>query len=387
MDKIVIIGANEFQRKLVKRANELGYETHVIAWEEGAVAKEISAYFYNISIVNKAEILKLVKDIKPLGICSIASDLAMPTVNYVANQLGLVGNDLNCTKITTDKFEMRKVLTDNGLSCPEYKLVENFNELQLCNLKFPLITKPIDRSGSRGVFKVTDVQELKNAIEKSKEVSFSKHILVEEFIEGKEYSVEIISQFGEHHFLQITEKFTTGAPNFIEKGHLSPARITEELKISIIETVEKSLTALKVKNGPSHSEVKITAEGKIKIIEIAGRMGGDFIGSDMVYISTGYDFLKEAINVAVNKKIDLERKNKESNALVGFIFCQKDKERFIQVKKKYPEIVEEYSIKENFNQVQDSSSRNGYYILKIDDRKKLKDIVEILDMEALNDPL
>ncbi|MTH54512.1 ATP-grasp domain-containing protein [Bacillus mangrovi] len=382
MKKLVVIGANEFQKKLVVRANELGYETHVFAWEEGAVAKEIADFFYPISITDKESIFKFVSQINPDGICSVASDMAMPTVNYIAKKLGLIGNSLESTELTTNKFKMRKALSEENLPCPNFYLVKDSNSIDFEGIKFPVIIKPIDRSGSRGIRRVEYIDEIDNAIENAKTVSSEDRVLVEEYIDGKEYSVEHITQNGRHIFLQITEKFTTGAPNFIEKGHLSPARLSNEKKQEIINIVEKSLSVLKVENGASHSEVKITPDGKIKIIEIAARMGGDFIGSDMVYLSTGFDFLESVIRVAVGEPIKLDDFNPiEKNSMVSFIFNDFDKGKFEFLKKMYPTIIKEYYIKKEMNNVYDSSSRNGYFILETTNKELLSEVLKVTNME------
>lgn len=385
MKKIVIIGANEFQMKLVEKANDLGYETHIFAWEEGAIAKEIADFFYPISIVEKEKILEIVNGIKPDGICSIASDLAMPTVNYIAERLEMTGNGLYCTEVTTNKYSMRTILTKNNLPCPKYQLIQDVKDINFESLNFPIITKPVDRSGSRGIYKVNNKADLTVALTRSKEVSFNDKILIEEYVEGKEYSVEFISQDGNHHFLQLTEKFTTGDPNFIEKGHLAPARISSELKKRIVEVIKKSLDTLKVTNGASHSEIKITPNGDLKIIEIAGRMGGDFIGSDMVYISTGFDFLKNVIKVSVKERIEFLGSINNSFAFVGFIFDKEDLKKFVKVKEMFPEVIKEFNVNKEFQNVHDSASRNGYYILSIDEKEKLNDILKILNMEEPND--
>lgn len=378
MKKIIIIGANEFQYKIIEKANNLGYETHVFAWEEGAVAKNISDFFYPISIIEKDEILRECKKIKPDAICTIATDLAMPTVNYIAKNLNLVGNTLESTELTTNKFKMRERLSKEGLPCPWYKLIFEFNELDQKKLKFPLIVKPIDRSGSRGINKVLTIEELKKAIKLAKEVSFIDKILVEEYIGGKEYSVEAISQNGVHQVLQITEKFTTGSPNFIEIGHLEPARIMKEKKNKVKKIIKDSLTALEFKNGASHSEIKIN-NNEIKIIEIGGRMGGDFIGSDMVELSTGIDFLKLILDISLGNKINEKISNIENYfSIVRFIFTKKNLEQYQKIVSKFPDTVVETHIKEPFNNdVTDSSNRNGYYILKVKSKKELKKILEL----------
>ena len=98
--------------------------------------------------------------------------------------------------------------------------------------------------------------------------------------------------------MALTLKHTTGAPYFIETGHVEPAPIEDEILERVKEVITHALNTLEIKNGASHSEIKIDAEGNIKIIEIGARMGGDCIGSDLVYYSTGYDFVKMVIQVA-----------------------------------------------------------------------------------------
>ncbi len=365
--KIAIVGANEFQDQLVLKARDLGYETHVFAWQEGAVAKEHADYFYPVSITEKEEILKQVSKIKPEGIISIASDLAVPTVNYVANNLGLTCNSEYSSIVSTNKFEMRKRLSENLLPCPKYILVDENTDLSNINMELPLIVKPLDRSGSRGITKINSYDELKAAIKQAISVSFGEKVLIEEYAEGKEYSMEMMSYQGHHEFLAITEKFTTGSPHFIETMHLEPGRIEENIKIKAIDIMKKSLDALEVKYGASHSEFKVDNDGNIKIIEIGARMGGDCIGSDLVEISTGFDFKKAVIDIATGQKPDsIKEKNDESYGLVKFVFNEEDIDILENIKKNSPESIWRIGNidKLSTREVTDSSTRFGYYILK-----------------------
>lgn len=299
MKKIIIIGANNFQLPLVVKAKEMGLETHVFAWEDGAIGKEVADFFYPISIVDKEKILAEAKMIKPNAVLSIGSDLATITVNYLCNQLGLIGNSLECTGLTTHKYRMRQQLKKYDLPCPLFTHSKDAAQIAELGLRFPLIVKPVDRSGSRGVTRVDNLDELSNAIERASHESFSGEVITEEFIEGKEYSIEMISWKGEHFYLQTTEKETTGPPFFVEKSQHQPALLSTEILEKVKKIIDKSLTALGVESGASHSEVIITQEGQIYITEIGARMGGDYIGSDLVQLSTGFDFVKAVIKVSL----------------------------------------------------------------------------------------
>jgi biotin carboxylase len=298
MKKLAIIGANNFQLPLIKKAGQLRLETHVFAWEKGAVGKGFADHFYPISIIEKEVILKEVEKIKPDGVISIGSDLATATVNFVAAKLGLIGNSLECTRVTTNKFAMRECLSQGGLPCPKYTKSADVQEIfSICG-DFPLIVKPTDRSGSRGVTKVSDKKELVGAVARAVAESFISEHIVEQFILGREYSVEMISWQGEHHFLQITEKETSGEPYYVEKAHHQPAALSASMKDKIISTIKKSLTCLGIEFGASHSEILITGDSDIYIVEIGARMGGDYIGSHLVELSTGYDYIKGVIDIA-----------------------------------------------------------------------------------------
>jgi len=364
MKKLVIIGANDFQNQLILKAKSLGYETHVFAWADGAIGEKTADHFYPISITQKEEILKKCQKIKPDGVCSIASDLATITVNYVAENLNLPSNPISSSIICTNKYEMRKKMVENNIKTPKFIKVGIDDNIDLSNFKFPVIVKPTDRSGSRGITKVLNKEELPDAIKKSVAESFEKKAIIEEFIEGAEYSCECISYKGTHHFLAFTKKYTTGSPHFIETGHTEPSDINEELQPKIITEIFKALNALGIQNGASHTEFKIDENGNFGIIEIGARMGGDCIGSDLVQISTGYDYVKMVIDVATGNEPDFTKIVAPKKAYIKFIFTEKDLEKMQEFKEKNPEKIYRISDMEleNLGKTVDSSSRIGYYI-------------------------
>ena len=364
--KIVIIGANDFQNQLILKAKEKGYETHVFAWKEDAVGEKTADYFYPISIVEKELILEECKKIEPAGVISIASDLAAITVNYVAEKLGLVGNGIESSMLATNKYLMRKAFEQQGDPSPKYYNSEELTDTIVENLEYPLIVKPVDRSGSRGITKVFCEAELKEAIQSAKDVSFDKKAMIEEFVEGEEYSVEYISYEGKHTFLALTKKYTTGAPHFIETGHIQPAPVKEEVLENVKKVVEHALDTLKIRNGASHSEIKIDDNGRIMIIEIGGRMGGDCIGSDLVRLSTGYDFVEMVIDVACGGKPVFNKVCTPSQARIDFIFGPEDMKKLEEVQATCPESIYRISEMEAFDghKVVDSGSRYGYFITR-----------------------
>lgn len=373
MKKLAIIGASYLQEPLITRAKEMGIETHVFAWAANDVGEKIADYFYPISIIEKDEILSKCREIKIDGICSIASDLAAVTVNYIAEKMGLVGNSISSTLKSTNKHLMRMSFENAGDPSPKSIEVTADTDLSFVNLTYPVIVKPTDRSGSRGICKLDSSDNLKTAVNNAIEQSFEKKALVEEFAEGKEYSVEFVSYNGVHKFLAITQKYTTNAPHFIETGHLQPAQITDQCINDVKSVVSHALDTLEIKNGASHSEVKIDDNGCIKIIEIGGRMGGDFIGSNLVELSTGFDFVSAVIRIALGEKpqgFDAPLNNIRA-AGVRFVFSDADAEVFNRLKNEHPEYLISYELKPCTGEVKDSSNRFGYFIFSADNAASL----------------
>ncbi len=374
--KIAIIGASYLQKPLIDRAKEKGLETHVFAWAAGDVGEKAADFFYPISIVEKDTILDKCRAIGIDGICSIASDLATITVNYVASKMGLIGNDLECTAVSTNKHLMRERFYERHVPSPRSILINGINEINDLKITYPAIIKPTDRSGSRGVTLVTDPSGLESAVRAALEQGFEKAVLIEEYVDGDEYSVEYMSWQGNHTFLALTQKFTTGAPHFIEKGHLEPAIISQDKMEEIKKVVSHALKSLGIKYGASHSEIKITNKEEIKVIEIGGRMGGDLIGSDLVELSTGVDFVEEVINVSLGipPKTDIK---KTRAAGVRFIFSQEELNRVeTLIRKNKNQLVRKDLREISDKMIQSSSDRFGYYLMESDNPEDLLPYME-----------
>lgn len=374
MKKLAIIGASYLQEPLVRKAKEMGLYTICFAWREGATCADICDKFYPISIVEKDEILNICQKEKIDGVCTIASDVAAPTVAYVANKMGLIGNDYEAAVRANNKYQMRNAFMKAAVPCPKYIMLteediqnsEGHDSLQ--EVQLPLIVKPSDRSGSLGVTKVESKSSFSYAVEKAISVSFKKQAMVEEFIEGREISVEFISYKGKHYPLQITDKVTTEAPHFVELEHHQPSTLTQEQYKEIYTVTSKALDALGLTNGASHSEYKITKDGRIAIMEIGGRMGGDFIGSDLVRLSTGYDFVRGVIEVALGQFVNPVFSLKKHS---GVYFLCRETEWLLKCLSNadnMPEVVQYDITDEELRNVTCSADRSGYLIYQADNK-------------------
>lgn len=378
MKRLAIIGASYLQEPLVRKAKEMGLYTICFAWADGATCAAICDKFYDISIIEKEQILKVCQEENIDGIATIASDVAAPTVAYVANHMGLVGNDYEAAVRANNKYLMRQAFMKAGVPCPKYVMMTE-NDLPasekldiLRDVQLPLIVKPSDRSGSLGVTKVETPAAFFPAVTKAITASFKKEAMVEEYIEGREISVEFISYNGIHYPLQITDKVTTEAPHFVELEHHQPSTLTASQYDEIYAITRKALDALGITNGASHSEYKITPEGRIAIMEIGGRMGGDFIGSDLVRLSTGYDFVRGVIEVALG---DFSQPVLTLSKHSGVYFLCEETKHILPVIENWrnnPAFVMGEITDSELRHVEKSADRSGYAIYQADEKLILK---------------
>ena len=366
--KLAIIGASIVQKPLYQKAKEMRLETHGFAWDKGedSLCKEFADYYYPISIVEKEQILEKCKEIGIFGVTSIANDSCVPIVSYVAEKMGLPGNSFEDSLVSTDKYLMRQAFLKNGVNSPRFAIAdENMN---LTGFTFPLIVKPTDRAGSTGVMKVEKEEDLKNAIEQAKKLSFAGKAIVEEYVSGNEATVDMISWQGKHYPIAISDTETLGGPYYSKIGYHQPTRFSNDIRDKIITEAKKAITSLNIKYGASDIEVKVTDGGEVKIIEVNPRMGGDSTET-LVRLSTGYDFVKGVINVAMNQ---FEEPVLALNKYSGVCFLSKETEYLKPVmenKENDPDIITVDIFDNELHYLQGIAGRSGYFIYQSAQRR------------------
>ena len=372
--KLAIIGAKDEQVPLVLKAKEMGIETHCFSWEkteEDTFCKGIADYFHPISILEKEQILEKCREIGIDGVTSISNDYAVPTVGYVAQNMGLPGNAYEDMLIALNKYKARLAFQKSGVRSPRFAVVHEGALPDLTEFTYPLIVKPTDRSGSLGVMKVEKYEDLENAVQRASELSYLKEAIIEEYISGIEVSVESISWKGKHYHLTITDKETTGAPYYVEIAHHEPSALSAEIQEKMKIEAGKALSAVNYSFGATDTEVKVNENGDVYIIEVNPRMGGDFT-HELMRLSIGYDFLKGVIDIAVNQfKEPVLPINKYS----GIFFLSKDTEwvkQVIENKDSDPEIDSVEIYNDELLHLQSNFDRSGYFLYQ-SDRKKTKD--------------
>lgn len=367
--RLMILGTNEYQNPVIVRAKELGYETHVYGLQRGEIGEKTADFFHPVDVCDFERMWEEVEKLNPCGIVSICSELVLHTMNYLLRRRGIPCNSEWTETISTNKYLMRQAMKDGSVDSPNFMLITDkmtIKDIYAATTEFtyPLICKPVDLSSSRGVFKIENKEGLKEALDYALEWSKKKEVILEEFIEGPEYSGESIAYQGKYKLLAITEKHTTGAPHFVETGHRQPAQLSEEMKKKVEQTLYKAFAAMKIEYGAIHPEFRITKDRKIYFMEIATRMGGDCIGTDLTPLSSGYDFMGMVINICQGKAPDFTKIREPKTAEIHYIMNQADMDEYLRMEKEEPECIWRASemIPISDKPVQKSADRAGYYI-------------------------
>jgi len=308
MKKIMIIGAGLSQVPAIEQAKNMGLETVVIDGSDKAPGLKLAHHREIISTKDVEGAIQAAKKYDIDGVLTIATDSGVMSVAGVATELGLPGISQETARLSTNKFLMRSKFKEAGVPSPEFgrcSTVQEAREL-VEKIGMPVIFKPEDNAGSLGVIMLSSISELENCFEFTKASSFSGSILVEEYLDGPEVSVESLTYDGKTTILAITDKMTSQPPYCVELGHTMPSELSDDVQEDIKKVAKMGLEALGVDIGAGHTEIKITKEGP-KIVEIGARMGG-WIGADMVVKATGIDMTKEAIRISLGDMPDIEQK-------------------------------------------------------------------------------
>ena len=319
MKKVLIIGASILQLPAIKKAKELGYYVGVADYNPKAIGIPYADEYYNVSTIDIDGVVRVAQEFKPDGIMTLATDMPMRSVAAACKALGLTGISPETAIKATDKGEMIKAFETNRVEHPWYFIADDeFVFYEIINyVTYPCIMKPTDNAGSRGVVLCHNRSELEKEYGYSKAESRQGAIIIEEFLQGPEFSVEIMVIDGQPHVLQITDKLTTGAPHFVEMGHSQPTRQPESIRKSIRDLACRAVSALGINVGPAHVEIILTNTGP-KMVELGARMGGDCITTHLVPLSTGIDMVGATIRQACGEDIDLKPKYNKASAIRYF---------------------------------------------------------------------
>lgn len=386
MKRLLILGGSMLQIPAIKSAKSLGYHVGVADFDSNAPGIEYADEYFNISTIDTNKIIKTAKEFHADGIMTIASDMPIRSVAVASQELNLPGISSDTAIKATDKGKMIESFQKNSVPHPWYYIVSSEEQFRAMknNIKFPCIIKPTDNSGSRGVILVDNETKLDDAYSYVIRESRSGNIIIQEYLQGSEVSVEIMVQSGIPHVLAVTDKITTGAPHFVEMGHSQPSRLSEEHIAEIKDIAIQAVNSVGITSGPAHVEIMLTENGA-KLIELGARLGGDYITSHLVPLSTGINMVEATIRHACGEYIDINPKYSKGSMIkyfeapVGII-----KEiHGVEEAKKIPGVIEVSFMKkigEKIGNIHSSNDRVGFIIAQAEDVYQ----AEIACYEAIN---
>ncbi len=317
----MFVGAGRFQLPGILKAKEMGLKIVAIDKNPHAPGLRIADVPICMDIKNIKGCLKIAKKYKIDGVTTIASEIALPTVATIAEELGLVGIKKQVAKISNNKELQRKCFKKANVPSPAFHPVFSLKEAKrtIRDFGFPVVVKPVDNAGARGVSKVENWKQLEFAFKWAKKHSRCGKILVEKFMEGCPISVEEFVYKRKKIILVTSDKEKTPPPYLVDTLVCFPSKFeNSERWIRKIETVAKKATkAVGIDNSPAHIEMMMTEKGPM-LIELGARGAGFKVFTDIIPNITGVDVLEATINLAVGEKPNLKKTKKKGSVLLFF---------------------------------------------------------------------
>jgi biotin carboxylase len=301
--KLLMLGGSYFQLPIIKCAKEAGHYVIVCDYNPNNPGRELADEYHEVSVIDRDAVLNVAKSAEIDGILVYAFDPAAPVVAYVAENLNLPTNPYESVMILARKDLFRAFLTEHGFNVPQSSSFYNLDEAKkfFAQIKKPVMVKPVDNAGSKGVRKISDISELESAFNYALSYSTEKKVVVEEFIQRVGYQID-----GDGFVVDGKLVFTGFADQHIDKycnpyvpvGESVPSIQPEEFQQKARGEIQRALTLLNWRNGALNIEYIVDEHGDIYILEIGPRNGGNLI-PDMLKLATGVDLIQYTVNAAL----------------------------------------------------------------------------------------
>jgi biotin carboxylase len=388
---LMLLGAGTLQVPGIEIAKKMGLKVVATDGNPNAPGLPLADISQPIDLKNVEETLRLAKEQKINGIMSNVNDAGVYTAAVVAKELRLVGIDPEIAKAAVNKAAMRKIWQEKGVPIPKFGVVTSLKQAldAAKSIGFPLVVKPTDRSGARGVVKVESMEQLTLAFELALNSSLEKRALVEEFMEGSEHSVEAITYKGKVHVLGVSDKLKAPAPYRFDIGVTYPTALSKENEDGLRNVAIDAVNALGINVGATHTEISFTKEGP-KIIEAHARCGGGNISTHIMPAISGVNMMQELIKIIVNEKPDLNPRFSKA-AVLRFLICppgRVEKISGVDTLEQNDWVINSWmgiKVGDNVERTRDGPGRAGHFIVVGENREEaLKRAEEASKMVSIN---
>ncbi|MFQ5482170.1 MAG: ATP-grasp domain-containing protein, partial [Nitrospinaceae bacterium] len=303
---LMVIGGGIFQVPVIRTARDMGIKVVVSDYNPAAEGMKLADYPLVVSTRNINLTVNAARQFHqalPLhGVLTVGTDASL-TVAAVANALGLPGIPTEVAERATDKIKMRRCLHQAGVPAPEFQAVATLEQARevMRVLPLPLVIKPCDNMGARGVRKISHPQELPEAFHAAKESSISGNLILEEYMEGPEFSLDALVYQGEILLTGVADRHITRSPWFVEAGHTLPSNAPETVLHQVRAVFREGVRALGIDHGAAKGDIKMTPGGA-KVVEIAARLSGGWMSAFTYPLATGVNLMKGAIEIALGQR-------------------------------------------------------------------------------------
>lgn len=308
MKKLLVIGAGFLQDFVIQKAVSMGYYTLAVDADPEAIGFTHAHKHAVINIVDEEACLEYAKQEQIDGVLTAATDYGVLTAAFIAERMRLPGLKYEVAQLIKNKYRVRKCLYEHHVDDTEQAFevdVETDIEKLAHKLTYPVMVKPCDGSGSRGASRVNNASDLSNACQFAMNGSITHRAEIESFIYGTEYGAESLVINGEIHVLSIMKKWMTEPPYYAELGHAIPCGLPVDIEKKAKDCVTNAIKVLGINHGSVNMDMLITTDGKVYIVDIGARMGGNMIGPCIIPYGTGIDYVGAMIQNAVGDPVDL----------------------------------------------------------------------------------
>lgn len=309
MKKLLLLGGAEYLLPYIKAAHELGVYVITCDYLPDNIAHKYSDEYANVSIVDKEAVLSKARKLKIDGIISPATDPGVVTAAYVAEKMGLPGCPYKSADILQHKDKFRAFLRDNNFNVPNSAGFDNKEDALTGakNFKLPFIVKPTDSAGSKGVTRIDSLDQLPAALDEAFNVSISKHIIIEDFIEkvGSSSDTDSFSIDSNLVFCSFNcQHFDAEAINpYTPSAYSWPSDMPEGIQSNLRSELQRLMKLLRLGTSQYNIETRMGSDGKGYIMEVSPRAGGNRL-SEMLKYACGQDLVSNAVRAALGMKLD-----------------------------------------------------------------------------------
>lgn len=382
MKKVIILGAGVYQVPLIKKARSMGFHTIVLSIAGDYPGFALADEYYYVNTTAKEEVLKVARENNVDAICTTGTDVAVATIGYVNDEMGLHGISSKAALRTNDKLEMQKCFHAGGVNSADFKAVTNEEETlaAAAEISYPVVVKCVDSSGSRGVNTANNDEEAVAAFREAIRYSRKPYVLVEEKLVGDELCISGFIQDGKLAFLAPHHKYITGRSKVpISVGHSFPCHLEPEALANVERQLQLIIDALEVDNCAFNADA-FNDNGRINIIEIGARAGATCI-PELIEMHYGIDYYRAILLSAMGEMVSFEEIPDKKPCTARLLMSPVDGEitnidegGLEELRASGINISLDHEVGQRVEAMQNATNRIGQFLAASDDQKQIDDI-------------